>query len=820
MGQWEPSNEIRINGLPYRTTGPVVPTLLAQWPGKVLTGDVTSDSHPLLSTWSLDVSGGMGVHKLRPDDKAGHSFVSTAETRYFGQIGRRPRQIIVTTGFGNLSSTDSFNRADNATSLGSTDGGAVRIWVNVVNNMGISSNQAYSSSASAGTHAVAAVVFNSLDVDVRVTLATVGSGGGIVVRLKDANNFIELYNNGSADYRVDKVVGGVRTNLAILSVTPNNGDTLRVTTRVDRCVVYINGVLRANLQITDANLLGAGAVSHGLAAYNGTTSRLDNFSISEYEPVSLVDAVAYNYSDARRAYFFTSDRRVLIDNTSDGSGTLTVAQNGGSGFFLDNLPTSTLVFLNGNTPWLFVATGDSIWKTQQGTSWIQDTANALFLVTWDNSFWRLTETGQLYRAADPHATPMTWDAVAATIPGVDGTYRYITSCFVAKDETGTPAIYATTVDALWKFDGVDDWIGPLFQWARHPHGGRGSIEYPAEVDSIIIPVGLNVYQYVPGVPAEVRNISPTRFDGLDKQMAGAITKLVRTPQFLAAIVTNDGEPTSTVSTVLAYTGAAPGNLVPTWHCVGLWAVTPTASTNLSSMAYVDAWDQYRLYYSFKDQQALFYQRLYPELHNPRTNPAAEFDTLNQYVYTPWFPLPRTSISKLALRLTVRVTNATANDYIEVGYQTDVTLTINDAWTTLTNTTFPDGKITTAGRTVFTFGDAGIEYEQIRFRIGVLAGASPSNSQNPTVEYFEFEYLPVMPPSWSFAAELDLSGPYGNRTPQAMFEELRALALPGTLVPVVINGDTYYCRLLGLDGQSYLGDERGRVQVTLVQPIAT
>src|SRR5581483_11356868 len=107
-----------------------------------------------------------------------------------------------------------------------------------------------------------------------------------------------------------------------------------------------------------------------------------------------------------------------------------------------------------------------------------DTQDAVKLCVWDNRLWAIDANGLMSQSANGGADSWTADA---ELSGVDGTYRFITSLFVAKKSDGTTAIYCTTNDGLWRHNATSTkWEGPLLTWPRHPHGGRGTIEARGE----------------------------------------------------------------------------------------------------------------------------------------------------------------------------------------------------------------------------------------------------------------------------------------------------------------------------------------------------
>ena len=84
------AQEISLNAVRYKVTGPVRRTLSSVYPEKTVIGDYTKDSHPSLSTLALsDHRGGIGQDIYQGDGSDGpanRSWYSTADTRHKGHL--------------------------------------------------------------------------------------------------------------------------------------------------------------------------------------------------------------------------------------------------------------------------------------------------------------------------------------------------------------------------------------------------------------------------------------------------------------------------------------------------------------------------------------------------------------------------------------------------------------------------------------------------------------------------------------------------------------------------------------------------------------
>lgn len=192
--------------------------------------------------------------------------------------------------------TDDFNRADSTTTLGTpSDGGSA--WSVLSGTWGISTNRGYN--VSGGGQEVAVLESSAADVDVQITLQTFSSNVGLILRATDDSNYILLSIDGTAE--LYKRVGGSFTLLQGTSVTPLTGETWKLTASGNTVKFYKNGVQQG----TDQDVSGIGSdTKHGIRAHNDSTSRLDDFSITDLTSAPTFDTqfARYNYPDriARR----------------------------------------------------------------------------------------------------------------------------------------------------------------------------------------------------------------------------------------------------------------------------------------------------------------------------------------------------------------------------------------------------------------------------------------------------------------------------------------------------------------------------------------
>lgn len=161
--------------------------------------------------------------------------------------------------------TDSFNRADSTSTLGSTDTG--QAWTAQAGTWGISSNTAYTTTASGQVTVV--VDAGVSDCTVQATLTDATGSCGLCWRSTDDNNYWLVA--GVLCYK--RVAGGFTSMGSTGGFS--NGDVITVVVSGNNHTIKRNGT--TVLSFTDS--FNATATKHGLRAQTNT-SRFDSFSIT------------------------------------------------------------------------------------------------------------------------------------------------------------------------------------------------------------------------------------------------------------------------------------------------------------------------------------------------------------------------------------------------------------------------------------------------------------------------------------------------------------------------------------------------------------
>lgn len=162
--------------------------------------------------------------------------------------------------------TDSFNRADSATTLGNTDTGQPWSILTPATTFGISSNKAYIITGNAQRHAVVDAAVSDCTVTVTVSGDT---DTGMCFRATDTDNL--WITNGA---NLFKRVATNFTSMGTFAYT--TGDTISAVLSGTSIILKKNG--STLLSLTDS--FNQTATKHGLRNFNSLASRWDDFSIT------------------------------------------------------------------------------------------------------------------------------------------------------------------------------------------------------------------------------------------------------------------------------------------------------------------------------------------------------------------------------------------------------------------------------------------------------------------------------------------------------------------------------------------------------------
>jgi hypothetical protein len=174
---------------------------------------------------------------------------------------------------------DDFNRANTTNGIGTSSSGAV--WSAILGSWGISSNQAYCSTADTADH-VALIESGKADLTVSADILMNNTNPGLIFRGQDGTNYMMALVLGSTgQLQFYKRVAGTYTSLGLSAsalFTSGTTHNLSVTASGSSLVMKLDGTTR--LSITDSTF--ATQTKVGFRNANGSssiTARWDNLMV-------------------------------------------------------------------------------------------------------------------------------------------------------------------------------------------------------------------------------------------------------------------------------------------------------------------------------------------------------------------------------------------------------------------------------------------------------------------------------------------------------------------------------------------------------------
>lgn len=164
--------------------------------------------------------------------------------------------------------TDSFNRADSASTLGQTETG--QTWQALRGTWGVNANTAYTTTCAAPGQVV--VEGGSANGFIEATLTSNNQDAQLLARVVDSNNLVKFERMGN-HYELGQLVNGTYASMSMLpGSTPANNDVIRLVFDNELITVLINGQIRQTLRSTTP-----AGTKYGLGSWCNTASRFDDF---------------------------------------------------------------------------------------------------------------------------------------------------------------------------------------------------------------------------------------------------------------------------------------------------------------------------------------------------------------------------------------------------------------------------------------------------------------------------------------------------------------------------------------------------------------
>ena len=506
---------------------------------------------------------------------------------------------------------------------------------------------------------------------------------------------------------------------------------------------------------------------------------------------------------------------------------------------LGSSATDTLTARFVTTDYLIFAYGSGF-DYYNGSSWATNTKDAKFLAWWQNKLWGIDQTGKLWYAANPTATP-TDDA---QLPLQDD---YVTDLFTARDASGNIILYAATKLGLYAHDATNArWVETEVALPFHLYSGNGSKRWR---DSVYIPSGQGIYKYINGSNnAVITTVGPDKDDGLPASQRGIIKKLDASHNELLAMVDATASDVPELDDVAVDPGyqwsstvhghGSPSIPVPTgtssilgYNEVGWQAkwVSTDKGLGIPDTIVSNAYGSYRLWWFFNNR--VYYMSLSADIINP--SQISTFSYAESAVHeTPWFDASQVEVDKLALTLKIEASglssgsSGTDHELIDVYYALDYAT----SYTSLGRVDSASASVgATQGIKTFTFGDSasilnGVPFRAIKFKFNLQRETGLTNkNKSPDMISATFSYRKKLDVKWGHTVTVDFSKDYKGNTPMQLRSNLITAIENQKLVEFTFRDDSggtrnYYVDIASASGLEYTGyDERGQSQVLMVEP---
>lgn len=487
----------------------------------------------------------------------------------------------------------------------------------------------------------------------------------------------------------------------------------------------------------------------------------------------------------------------------------------------------------GTTRWFLLCNANIDYY--DGAAWAQTTGTAAdYGVSYNGFLWVMDELGAFRRNA---AGTDAWGAwtTRQTLPLPYG--HRVRGLILYRTADGTSAIYAKTTGGLWAYDDTNDkWFPTELQVPNYRgmttalDSWRGLGLPDKERTGIYLGVGLSVYGYAAGDPAEVWNIGPDTQDGVPSGFGGVVAALAATHNFNLALVVGTTESSTDAEFGELDMGPVGGSEVIaattgyTWLTaftgLGWHKLWESGSTDIAGahLLVANAYDTYRAYWTAS--QTMYWMDLPTTILNPREVSDKPYATSGRIIY-PWDNGSQEGAQDLAIEIRIRTAGCSATETVTLNYATDFDDT---TWTAPAHATFTSGIITANGLHTFTLGTSarGVLFDAIRLRLQGARGATTTSK--PQVDYLAFDYIPSLTPVLVWEVGIDARAMYGQRSTADQLADLIDLADPQVLREVIwrnqasATDDTHQCKLVGITGQGSAGpNEFGIYTLTLLEP---
>lgn len=417
---------------------------------------------------------------------------------------------------------------------------------------------------------------------------------------------------------------------------------------------------------------------------------------------------------------------------------------------------------------LYVGRGVGYDYMNNAGAWTRDTTQPTgYLAVWDNKLWTIAATATgwtVYQSTDGVA----WTAGASIDTG-----DRVTDLLRFRDTAGGSALCALTDRGLYIYDATAPrWNLSDAVWPRMPstQNARGTVFRDGR---LYVNIGdLTMIAIQPGTTFVITPVGLDLDDGVPSDEQGRIVELTSDINYVIASVDSTTDTTSASDDwygsdaweweqwasisgktgVRAYFGG--------WH--KLYTTTQASYPSGRALDLSSAYDRRRLYFSLPS--GVHYIDLGNGLYNPLFNPTLHFEDGPVSHTTPWWDYGTEGQLKNHGHLFLLTKDCSSTETILVEYAKDLD---DSTWYPLTT-------ITTNGVQELKPGDrAGDTARYFRYRFTLDRGSNDMLA--PKMRYYQSDTMRLLPATYGYGVQLDLTRPCHGRSPAQQLRELQDLA---------------------------------------------
>jgi len=815
-------NEVELNGVRYPILSKVRPSLISQFPSKIVIGDYSKESEQIASSWVIsDQRGGILVEEMEESIHQGRCLWSTANLNSKGHIILPP--LVTDCGDSKYTSATAWAANTAYTTVEAVKPTAYNGYWYQCTTAGTShaTTEPVWGTTEGGTTADSTVVWTCRKGDCFVLFEL----GGYVYGIFD--RFCQKFDNTNDDFEdtehefladpTDVMIFGGAALVAFsdsANIQQKGLPSLELNRFIDNhrfdewAAGYPTGwgfdipTDGSVAQNTDNTFIQEGLFSVKLnsgaadAAYMRQKLPFSNVLRSK---VITVTAYGAEQAAGDNSYLRVKDgvgntqTEFTVSATKLHQTTVVHTMNAAATFLEIEIECD---FGGIGTEWLYV---DKVEISIAGfTDWLDMQEAGKYFTSLGYTMYMIDVDGKLYTSK----AGIEW-VYKATIPVPFGG---VSSMYIDRDAFSTMTVYVGTQVGTFAYDdSLEELVQTDLQLPEHPTAALHPTNWRL---GIYVPAGLDVLHYIAGTTAVISSVGLDKEGGMPAEYRGEITYLVKAYNEMFALVDSTYGDGTSKSALMSYDGNG-------WQC--RW-VSSTANKAMKCALVTSAYDEYRVFWGADNK--VYHMTMQRNLLNPLKISSYPF-ALNAEHITPWFD-GSVAWNKLAIELELFCSGITDDEEeVTVEYRINHSnADLTTGWTSL-------GTIEANGSTTLPFGSsAGIAFRNIQFRFYLDRDAG-DNTLTPDIQEVKFKYLKLLPPLWGWTFTIDCTKKYDGRSGRQLIEALIAAAETETLlnfvftdVPVAGTVDAIDTRKVKI--KSIIGDiesgaiKEGKYQVQVIE----